>query len=76
MTPILCLDSAVVLELYTREQRTREYVATLQPTPPEDNMTDGEGEIPLNTRDPAAAEISAVYGSDMFGPPSDVVVDA
>jgi len=55
-------DSAVLLEVHTREQRTREYVATLQPTP-DDNIPDGEGEI---------------YGtsSDILGPPSSVVVDA
>jgi len=70
-------DLAVLLELHTREQRTREYVATLEPTPPDDDMPDGgEGEIPLNTRASAAAEVSIVYGSDMLGPPSDVAVDA
>jgi len=75
MTLIVYLDSAVLLELHIREQRTREYVATLQPILPDDNMTDGEGEIrlPLNALDPA--EVSSVYSSDLLGPPSDINVD-
>jgi len=75
MAPIIYLDSAVLLELHTRHQRTREYVATLQPIPRDDNATDGEGEIRLPLTFLDLAEVSSVYGSDFLGPPSDIIVD-
>jgi hypothetical protein len=74
MTPIEFLDSAVVVEMYVREQRTQEYVATLQPIPPDGDTTDGGDEVPLNTCDSVRAEICTINSVDMFGPPSDVVV--
>jgi hypothetical protein len=73
MILMVYLDSAVLLELHTREQRTQEYVATLQPIPSDDDTTDGEGEIgiPLNTYDPTEAN-----SSEIWGPSSDIAVDA
>lgn len=73
MTPIVYLDLAVLLKFRTRQQRTREYVATFQPTLPDDNMTDGGGEIWL----PVFTEVSTDYGGDVLGPPepSEISVD-
>jgi len=65
-------DSAVLLEFHTRQQRTREYVATLQPILLDDNMTDGQGELrlPVNPR-----EVNTEYSGPALGPPSDITVD-
>ena len=74
MTPIVYLDSAVLVQIHTREQRIREYVATLLPIPPDDSMTMTDVEDELNTHDPA--EVNTVYSSDIWGPSSDIIVDA
>ena len=74
MTPIVYLDSAVFVQIHTREQRIREYVATVLPIPPDDSMTMSDVEDELNTHDPA--EVNTVYNSDIWGPSSDIIVDA
>ena len=74
MTPIVYLDSAVLVQIHTREQRIREYVATLLPIPPDDSMTMTDVEDEINTHDPA--EVSTLYSSDILGPSSDIIVDA
>ena len=66
--PIVYLAPAVLLELHTREQRTRDFVATLQTTPQDVER------LPVNTWDPA--EVGTAQSSASLGPPSDVVVDA
>lgn len=72
MTLIAYVDSAVLVELHTREQRTREYVATLRQTTPDDNMTDGQGELRLPV-DPL--EVNTEYSGPALGPPSNVTED-
>ncbi len=66
-------DPATLVEMRTRDQRTREFVATLQLTPPNDNMTDGGGEPPMFIYN--AVEISSVSSSDYLGPSSNATED-
>ncbi len=65
-------DPAVLLELRTRDQRTRQYVATLGLSPPDNDMTDRGGEPPLFIPSHGPAEEGSVYAaSEIWGPSTD-----
>jgi len=60
-------DPAALLEVQTRDQGTRHFVATFEQSPPDNDMTDWGGEPPLCIRD--AAEASSINTSSEFCPP-------
>ena len=66
-------DPATLVEMRTRDQRTREFVATIQLTPPNDNIPDGGGELPMFIYN--AVETSSVSSSDFLGPSSNATDD-
>ena len=71
MMTIAYPDPLVIMRLHGRDERTRQYVATLRPLPPGDGMPDAEGETPFTLGGRDAAETSTVRSSEYFGPPSD-----
>ena len=66
-------DPAVLLEFQTRDQRTRQYVATHGLFPPNNNMTDLGGEPPMCMPSRGAAEEGSAYAasSELWGSSSD-----
>ena len=63
-------DPAVLLEFHTRDQRTRQFVATLGLSPPDNDMIDRGGEPPLRIHD--AAEAGSINATtEICGPSSD-----
>jgi hypothetical protein len=56
-------DPAVLLEVQTRDQRTRQFVATLGLSPPDNNMTDRGGEPPPCILSHGPAEEGSVYAA-------------
>jgi hypothetical protein len=50
------------MEMHERNQRTQQYVAGLQPFPPDDDMIDAG----------STAETGIITLSDIMGPPSDL----
>ena len=64
-------DPLVIMRLHGSDQRTRQYVATLRPLPPDDGMSDGEGETRFYLGGRDVAETSTVRSSEWGGPSSD-----
>jgi hypothetical protein len=73
MTMTIYPDPFVLFELYERDQRTREYLETLQPHPPDDDMTAEGGELQRFIRDPV--EVSTIITSEIGGPSSNTTAD-